>query len=412
MPSTPDKRLLWRAVSLFDGTQTLPEPMAVMVEAGRVALVVPMSELDEAQVAGALEVGCGGVMTPGLIDCHSHLVYAGNRADEFEQRLEGVDYAEIAKAGGGILSTVRATRAASEAQLLAQSLPRLQALLADGVTTVEIKSGYGLTTADELKMLRVARRLGEQLPVRVTTTLLAAHALPPEFADDSDGYIDLVCNEIIPAAAAEGLADAVDVFCEHIGFSASQCERVFVAAQAHGLPVKAHAEQLSNQGASALAARYHGLSADHIEFLDEAGVQAMAAAGTVATLLPGAYHTLRETQLPPIALLRQYGVAMAVAGDANPGTAPICFPTLNLNLACTLFRLTPREALAGMTAHAAQALGAPELGRIAVGAPADLCLWDVQTPAELAYAVQPGRLRQRVFAGVVSYDKEAARDAR
>ncbi|MCI0917848.1 imidazolonepropionase [Pseudomonas stutzeri] len=412
MPSTPEKRLLWRAVSLFDGTQTLPEPMAVMVEAGRVALVVPMSELDEAQVAGALEVGCGGVMTPGLIDCHSHLVYAGNRADEFEQRLEGVDYAEIAKAGGGILSTVRATRAASEEQLLAQSLPRLQALLADGVTTVEIKSGYGLTTADELKMLRVARRLGEQLPVRVTTTLLAAHALPPEFADDSDGYIDLVCNEIIPAAAAEGLADAVDVFCEHIGFSASQCERVFVAAQAHGLPVKAHAEQLSNQGASALAARYRGLSADHIEFLDEAGVQAMAAAGTVATLLPGAYHTLRETQLPPIALLRQYGVAMAVAGDSNPGTAPICFPTLNLNLACTLFRLTPREALAGMTAHAAQALGAPELGRIAVGAPGDLCLWDVQTPAELAYAVQPGRLRQRVFAGVVSYDKEATRDAR
>ncbi|MFG3693853.1 imidazolonepropionase [Stutzerimonas stutzeri] len=412
MPSTPDKRLLWRAVSLFDGTQTLSEPMAVMVEAGRVALVVPMSELDEAQVAGALEVGCGGVMTPGLIDCHSHLVYAGNRADEFEQRLEGVDYAEIAKAGGGILSTVRATRAASEEQLLAQSLPRLQALLADGVTTVEIKSGYGLTTADELKVLRVARRLGEQLPVRVTTTLLAAHALPPEFADNSDGYIDLVCNEIIPAAAAEGLADAVDVFCEHIGFSASQCERVFVAAQAHGLPIKAHAEQLSNQGASALAARYHGLSADHIEFLDEAGVQAMAAAGTVATLLPGAYHTLRETQLPPIALLRQYGVAMAVAGDSNPGTAPICFPTLNLNLACTLFRLTPREALAGMTAHAAQALGAPELGRIAVGAPGDLCLWDVQTPAELAYAVQPGRLRQRVFAGVVSYDKEATRDAR
>lgn len=412
MPSTPDKRLLWRAVSLFDGTQTLPEPMVVMVEAGRVALVVPVSELDEAQVAGALEVGRGGVMTPGLIDCHSHLVYAGNRADEFEQRLEGVSYADIAKAGGGILSTVRATRAASEEQLLAQSLPRLQALLTDGVTTVEIKSGYGLSTADELKMLRVARQLGEQLPVRVTTTLLAAHALPPEFADDSDGYIDLVCNEIIPAAAAEGLADAVDVFCEHIGFSASQCERVFMAAQAHGLPVKAHAEQLSNQGASALAARYRGLSADHIEFLDEAGVQAMANAGTVATLLPGAYHTLRETQLPPIALLRQYGVAMAVAGDANPGTAPICFPTLNLNLACTLFRLTPREALAGMTAHAAQALGTPELGRIAVGAPADLCLWDVQTPAELAYAVQPGRLRQRIFGGVVSYDKEAARDAR
>ena len=403
MSSIPEKSLLWRDVTLFDGMQTLPQPMVVLVEAGRIALLVPMAEFDEARTAGAIEAGSGGVMTPGLIDCHSHLVYAGNRADEFEQRLEGASYAEIAKAGGGILSTVRATRAASEDELLAQSLPRLQALLADGVTTLEIKSGYGLSTADELKMLRVARRLGELLPVRITTTLLAAHALPPEFADDSDGYIRLVCEEIIPAAAAEGLADAVDVFCEHIGFSSAQCELVFQAAQRHGLPIKAHAEQLSNQGASALTARYQGLSADHIEFLDEVGVQAMAAAGTVATLLPGAFHTLRETQLPPIALLRQYGVPMAVASDANPGTAPICFPTLNLNLACTLFRLTPREALAGMTAHAARALGKPELGRIAVGHPADLCLWDVQQPAELAYAVQPGRLRQRIFNGAIRY---------
>nr|WP_298144241.1 imidazolonepropionase [uncultured Pseudomonas sp.] len=411
MPVAPEKNLLWRDVTVFDGLQTLAQPMAVMVAAGRVSLMLPMDDFDEALAVGAVEAGSGGVMTPGLIDCHTHLVYAGNRADEFEQRLEGVAYAEIAKAGGGILSSVRATRAASEEQLLAQSLPRLQALLADGVTTVEIKSGYGLSVADELKMLRVARRLGELLPVRVITTLLAAHALPAEFADDSDGYIELVCNEIIPAAAAEGLADAVDVFCEHIGFSPAQCERVFQAAQAHGLPIKAHAEQLSNQGASALAARYRGLSADHIEFLDEAGVQAMAAAGMVATLLPGAFHTLRETQLPPIGLLRQYGVPMAVASDANPGTAPICFPTLNLNLACTLFRLTPREALAGMTAHAAQALGAPALGRIAVGAAADLCLWDVRQPAELAYAIQPGRLRQRIFQGVISHDKEAVRHA-
>jgi imidazolonepropionase len=403
MPIAHEKSLLWRSVTVFDGAQTLPRPMAVLVEAGRIAHLSPMEEFDEAIAAGAVEAGSGGVMTPGLIDCHSHLVYAGNRADEFEQRLEGVGYAEIAKAGGGILSTVRATRMASEEQLLAQSLPRLQALLADGVSTLEIKSGYGLTTADELKMLRVARKLGELLPVRIITTLLAAHALPPEFADDSDGYIELVCNEIIPAAAAEGLADAVDVFCEHIGFSPAQCERVFQAAKAHGLPIKAHAEQLSNQGASVLAARYQGLSADHIEFLDEAGVRAMATAGMVATLLPGAFHTLRETQLPPIALLRQYGVPVALASDANPGTAPICFPTLILNLACTLFRLTPREALAGMTAEAARALGRPDLGRIEVGAPADLCLWNVQQPAELAYAVQPGRLRQRIFNGAITY---------
>jgi len=403
VPNTPSSSLLWRDVCVFDGLQVLPTPMAVQVRAGRIVALTPMAAFTDAQAIGYREVGCGGVMTPGLVDCHTHLVFAGSRAEEFEQRLEGASYADIARAGGGILSTVRATRAASEEQLLAQALPRLQALLADGVTSVEIKSGYGLNLADELKMLRVARRLGETLPVRVVTTLLGAHALPPEFTDDADGYIALVCNEMIPAAAAEGLADAVDVFCEHIAFSPAQCERVFQAAQRHGLGIKVHAEQLSNQGASALGARYGALSADHIEFLDEAGVQAMAAAGTVATLLPGAFHTLRETQLPPIALLRRHGVPMALASDANPGTSPICFPTLLLNLACTLFRLTPREALAGMTAHAAQALGLPELGRIAVGAPADLCLWAIQQPAELAYAVQPGRLRQRVFNGIISH---------
>ncbi|WP_422598157.1 imidazolonepropionase [Pseudomonas sp.] len=382
--------------------------MAVLVEGGVVAGLWPESAFDPQLALGAVEVGRGGVLTPGLVDCHSHLVYAGNRAGEFEQRLEGASYADIARAGGGILSTVRATRAASEDELLAQALPRLQALLADGVTTVEIKSGYGLTLADELKMLRVARRLGAMLPVRVLTTLLGAHALPPEFAADSDGYIQLVCQQMIPAAVAEGLVDAVDVFCESIAFSPAQTARVFQAAQRHGLGVKVHAEQLSNQGASALAAGYGALSADHLEFLDEAGVQAMAKAGTVATLLPGAFHCLRETQLPPIELLRRYGVPMALASDANPGTSPICFPTLMLNLACTLFRLTPREALAGMTAHGAQALGLPGLGRIAVGAPADLCLWDVQQPAELAYAVQPGRLRQRIYQGTISYNKEDA----
>ncbi|MDG9922138.1 MULTISPECIES: imidazolonepropionase [unclassified Pseudomonas] len=399
MPLSPRPRRLWRDVILFDGLQQLPEPMAVLVEGERIAGLWPEREFDEALVAGAEEAGRGGVMTPGLVDCHTHLVYAGNRADEFEQRLEGVSYAEIAKAGGGILSTVRATRAASEDELIAASLPRLDVLLADGVTTLEIKSGYGLTVADELKMLRVARRLGELRPIRILTTLLGAHALPPEYAGDADGYVRLVCEEMIPFAAAEGLADAVDVFCEGIGFSPAQCERIFQAAKEHGLAIKAHAEQLSNLGGSALAARYGALSADHIEYLDEAGVRAMAEAGTVAVLLPGAFHCLRETQLPPIELLRQHQVPMAVASDANPGTSPICMPTLLANLACTLFRLTPREALAGMTAHGARALGRPELGRIAVGGPADLCLWDIRHPAELAYAVQPGRLRQRIFAG-------------
>ena len=403
MPLSPRPRRLWRDVILFDGLQQLPEPMAVLVEGERIAGLWPEREFDQVQAAGAEEAGRGGVMTPGLVDCHTHLVYAGNRADEFERRLEGVSYAEIAKAGGGILSTVRATRAASEDELVAASLPRLEALLADGVTTVEIKSGYGLTLADELKMLRVARRLGELRPVRVTTTLLGAHALPPEYAGRADDYVSLVCDEMIPAAAAEGLADAVDVFCEGIGFSPVQCERIFQAAQAHGLALKAHAEQLSNLGGSALAARHGALSADHVEYLDEAGVRAMAEAGTVAVLLPGAFHCLRETQLPPIALLRQYGVPMAVASDANPGTSPICMPSLLANLACTLFHLTPREALAGMTAHAARALGLPELGRIAVGAPADLCLWDIRQPAELAYAVQAGRLRQRIFCGEITH---------
>lgn len=344
-------------------------------------------------------------MTPGLVDCHTHLVFGGNRADEFERRLEGASYAEIAKAGGGILSTVHATRAASEDELLQLALPRLQALIDDGATTVEIKSGYGLSVDDELKMLRVARRLGEALPVRVVTTLLGAHALPPEYQGRSDAYIDLVCEEMIPAAAAEGLADAVDVFCEKIAFSVAQCERVFQAAEAHGLPIKAHAEQLSNLGGTAIAARHGALSADHIEYLDQAGIEAMREAGSVAVILPGAFHTLRETQAPPIAGLREAGVPMAVATDSNPGSSPLFMPSLMLNLACTLFRLTPSEALAGMTAHGAAALGRRELGRLYEGAPADLCVWDIQRPAELAYAVQPGRLRQRVFNGVMSHER-------
>ncbi len=403
MPMHSTSRQLWRDVQVFDGLAQLDEAMNVLVEGGHIAGLWPSRSFDESLAQGAVEAGRGGVLTPGLVDCHTHLVYAGNRAGEFEQRLEGVSYETIARNGGGILSSVRATRAASEDELIAASLPRLDALLADGVTTVEIKSGYGLTVADELKMLRVARRLGELRPVRVLTTLLGAHALPPEYAGRADDYVSLVCDEMIPAAAREQLADAVDVFCEGIGFSPAQCERIYQAAQAHGLAIKAHAEQLSNLGGSALAARYGALSADHIEYLDEAGVRAMAEAGTVAVLLPGAFHVLRETQLPPIELLRQYGVPMAVASDANPGTSPICMPTLMANLACTLFRLTPREALSGMTAQAARALGRLDLGRIEVGAPADLCLWDIQQPAELAYAVQAGRLRQRVFNGEVVY---------
>lgn len=395
--------LIWRDMSVFDGLTELPGLMAVVVDGERIASVCPTDALDPALAERGIEVGRGGVMTPGLVDCHTHLVFGGSRTDEFEQRLEGASYADIARAGGGILSTVRATRAASEDELFDSARARLEALIDDGVTTVEIKSGYGLSLPDELKMLRVARRLGERLPLRVVTTLLGAHALPPEYANDSDAYVALVCDEMIAAAAIEGLADAVDVFCEHIGFNLAQCERIYQAAQRHGLPLKAHAEQLSNMGGAALAARYGALSVDHVEYLDEAGVAALAAAGTVATLLPAAYYTLRETQLPPIDALRRHGVPIAIASDANPGSAPQYFPTLVLNLACTLFRLTPREALAGMTAHAARALGRKDIGRIAAGQRADLCIWNATRAADLACVVQPGRLRQRVYNGVVTH---------
>ncbi len=403
---------LWRNVTLFDGLRTHDAPMAVLVRDGKIAEVMPMTVLSPEIERGSRLCGEGGVLTPGLIDCHTHLVFGGCRADEFEQRLEGASYAEIARRGGGILSTVTATRRASEEALYQAAHRRLEALISDGVTSVEIKSGYGLSVDDELKMLRVARRLGETLPVRVVTTLLGAHALPPEYQDDSDGYIDLVCEAMIPAAAAQGLADAVDVFCETIAFSVAQCERVFRAAEAHGLPIKAHTEQLSNLGGSAVAARHGALSADHIEYLDQTGIDALREAGSVAVILPGAFHTLRETQLPPVQALREAGVPMAVATDANPGSSPLFQPTLMLNLACTLFRLTPQEALAGLTAHGAAALGFSrgafgeslrQLGHITPGAPADLCLWDVERPAELAYAVQPGRLRQRVVAGAVTH---------
>lgn len=330
--------------------------------------------------------GQGKWLTPGLIDCHTHLVYGGNRANEFEMRLQGKSYQEIAEAGGGIVSTVKATRAASETELLASALPRLTALHQQGVTTVEIKSGYGLDLINEVKMLNVAGQLAKALPVTIKRTFLGAHALPIEYKNNADGYIDLVCNEMMPVIAEQKLADTVDVFCENIGFDLKQTERVFVAAKEHGLAIKAHAEQLSDLGGTDLAAKYQALSSDHVEFLSEQGIKAMSAANMTAVLLPGAFYFLRETQLPPIELLRKHGVAMAIATDANPGSSPICSIQLMLNMACTLFRLTPSEALAGVTCNAAKALGlSNSKGQLAVGFDADIAVWNICQPAELCY---------------------------
>lgn len=330
--------------------------------------------------------GQGKWLTPGLIDCHTHLVYGGNRANEFEMRLQGKSYQEIAQAGGGIVSTVKATRAATEAELLASALARLSALHQQGVTTVEIKSGYGLDLDNEIKMLNVAGELAKQLPVTIKRTFLGAHALPIEFKDNADGYIELVCNEMIPTIAKEQLADSVDVFCENIGFNLTQTERVFTAAKSHNLAIKIHAEQLSDLGGTELAAKYQALSSEHVEFLSEQGVKAMSAANMTAVLLPGAFYFLRETQLPPIELLRKHGVAMAIATDANPGSSPICSLQLMLNMACTLFKLTPNEALAGVTYHAAKALGlSASKGQLRVGFDADIAVWNISQPAELCY---------------------------
>lgn len=327
-------------------------------------------------------------ITPGLIDCHTHLVYAGNRSDEFEQRLQGISYAEIARQGGGIQSTVNATRNASFDELLQATLQRTKNLIAEGVTRIEIKSGYGLNLETERRMLQVARAIGEHLPITVHTTFLGAHALPPEFSDDADTYIEHICRDMLPALASEGLIDAVDGFCESIGFSAAQIERVFQTAKALGLPVKLHAEQLSNQHGAALVARYQGLSADHLEYLDEEGIRAMASAGTVATLLPGAFYYLNETQLPPIDLLRKHTVPMAIATDHNPGTSPMLSLLAAMNMACVLFRLRPDEVLAGVTRHAAQALGVShECGTLMVGKKAELAVWDIEQPVDLVYGI-------------------------
>lgn len=384
--------ILTNAVLAMD--EGLIAPGAVVIEGGRILWSGPMADCP----SGGERLDLGGrLVTPGLIDCHTHLVFAGDRAREFQMRLEGASYEEVARAGGGIVSTVRATRAASEDQLLAQSLPRVDAMIAQGVTTVEIKSGYGLDIQTELRMLRVARRIAEVRPVRVRTSYLAAHAVPPEYAGRPDAYLDEV---VLPGLAqAEGLADAVDAFCEGIAFSPAQVERLFTAARARGLPVKLHAEQLSNLHGAALAARFGALSADHLEYLDAAGAAAMAAAGTVAVILPGAFYTLRETVLPPIALLRRHKVPMAVATDCNPGTAPMTSLPLAMNMACTLFRLTPDEALAGVTRHAATALGLTDCGRIAQGMRADLAVWDAVHPAELSYRIGATPLHARIFGG-------------
>ena len=338
----------------------------------------------------------GALMTPGLIDCHTHLVFAGNRAQEFELRLNGASYQEIANAGEGILSTVRATRVATESELLEQSEPRLQVLMAEGVTTIEIKSGYGLDLESERKMLRVARELGRRNAIGVVTTFLGAHALPMEFAGRADDYVDFVCDQLLPVVAREKLADAVDAFCDKIGFTRAQTQRIFEAARRLGLPVKLHTEQLTNQRGAALAAEFGALSADHLEYLDAAGVAAMAKAGTVAVLLPGAFYVLRETKLPPIELLRKSGVAIAIASDLNPGTSPIVSLQANMHLACTLFRLTPTEVLRGVTVNAARALGLHhDRGTLAAGKRADWCVWDVASPVELCYwmgGVRPRRI--------------------
>jgi len=374
---------------------------AVVATHGRISFAGAEVDLPRAAVSGARTIDCEGRwITPGLIDCHTHLVYAGNRAAEFEMRLAGASYEEVANAGGGIVSSVKSLRAASEETLVAETLPRLDALIAEGVTTVEVKSGYGLDLENEAKALRAARLLCELRPVSVRTTFLGAHALPPEAAGDKDAYISKVCDEILPAIAALGLADAVDGFCEGIAFSPEQMARVFEAAKALGLPVKLHADQLSNLHGAALAARFDALSADHLEYTDEAGAAAMARAGTVAGILPGAFYFIRETKKPPIDLFRKHGVAMAIATDSNPGTSPLTSLLLTMNMAATLFHMTVEECIAGVTREAARALGlVGETGTLQAGKRADLAIWDIERPAELVYRMGFNPLHARVWRG-------------
>ncbi|KPW39023.1 Imidazolonepropionase [Pseudomonas coronafaciens pv. atropurpurea] len=381
-------KTLWKhchIASMAHGKYSIIEDAAIVTSGALIEWVGPQAKLAGSEHDNCIDLG-GAWVTPGLIDCHTHTVFGGNRSGEFEQRLQGVSYAEIAAAGGGIASTVRATRAASEDELYASAERRLRHLLKDGVTTVEMKSGYGLDLENERKILRVIRRLGNTQPVTVRATCLAAHALPPEYTDRADDYINHICNEMLPTLAAEGLVDAVDAFCEYLAFSPAQVERVFITAGQLALPVKLHAEQLSSLGGSSLAARYKALSADHLEFMTEDDAIAMAAAGTVAVLLPGAFYFLRETQLPPMDALRKHGVPIAIATDLNPGTSPGLSLRLMLNMACTLFRMTPEEALAGVTFNAAKALGMSAThGSLEVGKVADFVAWNIERPADLAY---------------------------
>ena len=396
-------KTLWRNARLATMDGSAPwgwvERGALLADGDRIAWVGADDALPAGLAADAREVDLhGALITPGLIDAHTHLVYGGDRAAEFERRLQGVSYEQIAREGGGIRSTVAATRAADDATLLAAAAQRARALMAEGVTTIEIKSGYGLAREHEARCLAVARRLGRELPLTVRTTSLAAHALPPEYAGRADDYIDAACGWLREQHAA-GLVDAVDAFCDTIGFTPAQTRRVFDTARALGLPVKLHAEQLSNQHGAALAAGYGALSCDHLEHLDGSGIEAMAAAGTVAMLLPGAYYFLRETKLPPVDALRRAGVPIAIATDHNPGSSPALSLLLMIHMACTLFRLTPEEAFAGVTVHAARALGLADRGRLRAGLRADLALWDAGHPRELAYRFGVNPCRGRVVGG-------------
>ncbi|MEQ3653511.1 MAG: imidazolonepropionase [Glaciecola sp.] len=387
--------------TMRDGRYNIINNAAIGVTDGRIVWIGETKSLPAYVAKTEHDMGASWV-TPGLIDCHTHLVFGGNRAAEFEQRLNGVSYQQIAQQGGGIAASVKATREASDAALLASAIRRAKHLMADGVTTVEVKSGYGLSLDSELKMLSVATALGKALALTVKRTCLAAHAMPPEYAN-KDAYIDYLCDTLLPEIAKLNMADAVDAFCEGIAFSPEQVARYFAKAQALGLPVKIHAEQLSSLGGARMAASFNALSADHIEFIEERDVQAMAESGTVAVLLPGAYYTLKETQRPPIHLLRQYGVAMAIATDANPGTSPALSLRMMMNMGCTLFGLTPEEALAGVTIHAATALGlAKSHGSLEVGKTADFICWDIESPGELSYWLGGNLVKTRVYHGAIS----------